>query len=226
MIPTTNARVAGVTFLFYIAATITSIVLFGAATAGDGLPDRLAAIAQHATDVRLTVVISLLLSLSALVLAVTLYGITRHVDADLALLAFACRVAEGIGGMDVSRTLGLLWLATAPDTSATSALGGFFLKMEGMFNASALFFAVGSLIFSSLLLRGRLVPVALAWLGVLASLVLVGCLPLQLAGLLDDVGGFTAVARLMWYPMLVFEICLGVWLLIKGAATPSTSPTA
>jgi hypothetical protein len=231
MTRTTNARVAGFTFLFYIAASITSMVLFGRATAGDGVAAQLAAIRQHAMDLRLTVLLSLLLSLSALVLAVTLYAITRHEDRDLAVLGLTCRVAEGIGGMDVSRTLGLLWLATAPvaaapDAGAASALGAFFLKMEGMFNASATFFAVGSLIFSWLLLRGRFIPLALAWLGVLSSLVLVACLPLQLAGLLGPVGWFAAVTRLMWYPMLVFEISLGLWLLIKGTAAPPTSPTA
>ena len=210
MTRTTNARIAGFTFLFYIAASITSIVLFGGATAGDGVAAQLAAVAQHATDVRLTVLLGLLLSLSALVLAVTLYAITRHEDPDLAVLALTCRVAEGIGGMDVSRTLGLLWPATAPgatapDAGAASALGAFFLKVEGMFNASATFFAVGSPIFSWLLLRGRLIPLALAWLGVLASLVLVARLPLQLAGLLREVGWFAAVTPLMWYPMLVLE---------------------
>ena len=40
------------------------------------------------------------------------------------------RIAEGIVGMDVSKTLGLLWLATAPaatalDAGAASALGAY-----------------------------------------------------------------------------------------------------
>jgi hypothetical protein len=172
--------------------------------------------------VRVTVLLSLLGNFCALVLAVTLYAITRELDPDLAMLALTCRVAEGIAGMDVSKTLGLLWLATATDATAldagaTSALGAFFLKTEASFNASAAFFAVGSTLFSWLLLRGRMIPVALAWLGVLASILLVVCFPLQFVGLL---GG--PVTTFMWYPILLFEVTLALWLIIKGVTKPAT----
>ncbi len=217
----TNARIAGVTFLVYIAAGITSLVLFAQATSGDGVAAQLAGIAQHATAVRLTVLLDPLQNLCALVLAVTLYAITREQDPDLAMLALTCRVAEGIGGMDVSRALGLLWLATtpdatAPDAGAAPALGAFLLKTGG-WGASATFFALGSTLFSWLLLRGRMIPVGLAWLGVLASILLVVCLPLQLAGLL---GG--PVTSFIWLPMFLFEVPLALWLLVKGVAAPST----
>ena len=94
------------------------MVLFGRATSGEGVAAQLATIAQHATDVRLTILLGLLMNLCALVLAVTLYAITREQDPDLAMLALTCRVAESIVGMDVSGTLGLLWLATATDATA------------------------------------------------------------------------------------------------------------
>lgn len=221
----TNARIAGITFLFYIVVGMTSLVLFSRATGGEGAAAQLASIAQHATTLRLTVPLNLLANLSALVLAVTLYAITRGQDRDLAMLAMTCRVAEGIAGMDVSKTLGLLWLATgteasALDPDAASVLGAYFLKMEGSFNASATFFALGSTIFCWLLLRGRMIPVALGWLGVLASILLVVCLPLQLADLLGQVDWFGTVTRLMWFPMLVFEVVLALWLIFRGVAEP------
>jgi hypothetical protein len=222
----TNARIAGVTFLVYIAATITSMVLFSRATSGEGVAAQLAGIAQHATDVRLTIVLGLLGNLCALVLGVTLYAITREQDPDLAMLALTCRVAEGIAGMDVSQTLGLLWLATttgaaAPDVAAAHALGAFFLKMGTSFTASAAFFALGSTLFSWLLLRGRMIPVALAWFGVIASILPVVCSPLQLAGLF---GG--PVTSFMWYPIILFEVALALWLIIKGVAAPAQRQSA
>jgi hypothetical protein len=221
MTPRTNARIAGVTFLVYIAAGVTSLVLFGRATAGEGVAAQLVSLAQHATDVRLTILLNLVCNLSALVLAVTLYAITRDQDSDLAMLGLTCRVSEAIVGMDVSTRLGLLWLASAPaaaalDPGAVSALGAYLLKMEATFNASATFFAVGSTLFSWLFLRARMIPVALAWLGLLASILLIVCLPLQLAGLL---GG--PVTTFMWLPMLVFEVTLALWLIIKGVASPA-----
>ena len=56
----------------------------------------------------------------------------------------------------------------------------------------------------------------LAWLGVFASVLLVVALPLQLAGFLRG-----AVTQLVWIPMAVFEIPLGVWPLGKGVAPES-----
>ncbi len=159
------ARVAGFTFLFYIAAGIASLAL---------------ARQPHVTDV-----LSIFTSFSALVLGVTLYAITREQDPTLAMLAMVCRVIEAVPG-------------------------------DG-----AIFFAVGSLLFSWLLLRGRMIPVILAGLGVLASALLVVILPLQLAGLF---GGATtwssSVTWLVWFPMLVFEVALALWLIIKGVAQP------
>src|SRR5439155_2141586 len=167
------------------------------AASGEGIAARLSAIAQHTSDMRLTLVLSLLECFSALVLAVTLYAITRDEDADLAMLALTCRVAEGVvAGAGMSRTLGLIWLTTAtgadaPDPAAAHALGGFLF--QGNFATGATFFAVGSTLFAWLLLRGRMIPTALAWIGVFASVLLVVGLPLQLAGVLT--GSFT---MLMW----------------------------
>jgi hypothetical protein len=216
----TNARIAGFAYLFYIAVAFPSLMLLERATSGTGIAAKLQGIAQHAPDVRLAVVLSFAGCFAALVLAVTLWAITRDQDPDLAMLALICRVGEGVSGaVGIPMTLGLLWLATAtgpeaPDPAAAQALGAFLLR-ETPF-VSATFFAVGSSIFSWLLLRGRMVPVPLAWLGVVASVPLVVLLPLQLTvtfgGLID---------WLMWMPMLVFEVTLALWLIIKGVATPA-----
>ncbi len=220
MTRTTNARIAGFTFLFYIAVAFPSMVLLERATSGEGIAAKLASIAQHAADVRLAVVLTLLGCFSALVLAVTLYALTREVDADLAMLALTCRVAEGvISGVSLPETQRLLWLATAtgayaPDPGAAHALGSYLLTSD--MAVTATFFAVGSTLFSYLFLRGRMIPVALAWLGVVASVLLVVGLPLQIAGVLQG-----SITQLMYLPMLAFEVSLGLWLLIKGVATPA-----
>jgi hypothetical protein len=215
---TATTRVAGFTFLFYIAAGVASMVLFGRAAAGEGIAAKLAAIAQHSSAVRVTILLELLQSCSALVLAVALYAITRQQDRDLALLAMVCRVVEGVlGAVGIPSTLGLLWLATAPgapDGPAAQALAAYLLR--GNVALTATFFAAGSTLFAWLLLRGRMIPRPLAWLGVVASVLLVVGLPLQLAGFLRG-----PIASLMWLPMLAFEVPLALWLLIKGVAGPA-----
>ena len=224
----TNARIAGVMFLAYIAVGRTSLVLFNRATAGaDGTAATLASLAQHASTVRLTALLTLLTFVIAVVLAVTLYALTRDQDHDLAVLALCCRATEGVlAAVGTLRTFGLLSVATASvaattaDVAATRALGALLLEQGGGGELiAATCFAVGSALYAYLFLRARSIPVPLAWLGVLASLLLVVALPLRLAEVL---GGPLTYG--VWIPMAVFEVTLALWLIIKGVAAPPREP--
>lgn len=85
------------------------------------------------------------------------------------------------------------------------------------YGKSAIYFAVGSLLFSWLLLSGKLIPTVLAQLGVVASALLVVILPAQLAGLFGgSMGWGSSITWLAWLPMLIFEVVLAFWLMIKG----------
>jgi len=162
---TTNARVAGFTFLLYIVAGISSMALAGRAPVTD--------------------VLSIVTSVCALVLGVTLYALTRNQDRDLALLALLCRVVESVPGH-----------------------GG-----------GAIFFALGSTIFCWLLLRGRMIPAALAWLGTVASGLLVVLLLVQRAGVSTGASNWSSsITWIVWLPLLVFELGLAAWLIVKGVA--------
>ena len=177
----------------------------------------------------MAVVLSLLTCFAALVLAVTLYALTRDQNPDIALLALTCRVGEGVlsAAVGVPAMAGLLWLATTAqpgetDAAATQALGTFLFKLLGWNPViAATFFAVGSTLFSWLLLRGRMIPVPLAWLGVLASALLVFVLPPQLAGFIAG-----PATLLTWLPMLAFEVTLALWLLFKGVGIPERRQSA
>lgn len=162
----TNARIAGFTFLIYIAVGLSSLAFPRTAPAAALLP--------------------VLTSFSALVLGVTLYAITREQDRELAMLALVCRIIEGVPG-------------------------------EG-----TIYFAVGSLLFSWLLLRGRMIPVVLAWLGVASSALVVAFLPLQIVGYFGGLGSWQSpLTWYVWSPLLIFEVALAFWLIIKGVAAPA-----
>ena len=217
----TNARVAGSAFLLYIVLGLPAGMLMARATGGAGIAAKLAGAAQHANDLRAAVVLVLFSSFCALVLGATLYAITRQVDQDLAMLALTFRVGEGvIGGISVQRSLGLLWVATAtganaPDIQTAHALGTLFTGQGGTLGSvGALFFAVGSTIFSWLLLRGRMIPAVLAWLGVVVSFTWVVGVPLQLAGVLRG----PILTWVIFLPMVAFEVPFALWLLVKGVA--------
>jgi len=215
----TNSRLAGFAFLFYIAVGITSMIVFGKAIAGENVAARLTTMAQSAAAIHLNAILALLEAFSALVLAVTLYAITREQDPDIAMLGMACRIVEGVlGAGAVQSGLSLLWLATAPQAqapnpAAAQGIAAFLLWGQDTSTLSAIFFSVGSLLFSWLFLRGRIVPAPLAWLGLVASAVLVVALPMQLAGI--------AVTGFIWLPAALFEASVALWLLIKGAAPPA-----
>lgn len=220
----TNARLAGFTFLFYIAVGISGMVLSGRTTRGaEGTAAKLASIAQHTSLVGVDILLTLLQAACALVLAVTLYALTRDEDPELAVMAMCCRVGEGVVSVIAPlQTLALLSVATAStaagaDAASANALGAVLLNIGGSTGIiAATCFAVGSLLFSYLFLRARSIPVPLAWVGIFASVVLVVALPLQLAGFLSG-----PVTSFMWIPMLAFEVPLALWLLVKGAAMPA-----
>jgi len=138
------------------------------------------------------------------------------------MLAFACRVGEGLVGAVPLTTLGLVWLATnagptAPDAASAQGLAALLLKVgDWQTITAALLFAVGSTIFSFLLLRGRIIPAPIAWLGVVGSALPVITLTIQLTG-----GLLGPLTNLAWLPVAVFELTVAFWLIIKGAAAPA-----
>jgi hypothetical protein len=168
MTPMTNARIAGLTYLLYIGLDFPTLFM---------------------SNKNAAAVLTMFGAVNALVLAVALYGVTREVMPDLALLAMVCRVGEGILGA----------------SQAGPVRGGFF-------------FAVGSTIFCYLLLRGRLIPTGLAWLGLGASVLLVVLLPATLGGVLHR-----PFSDLIWAPMAAFEIPAGFWLIMRGVRMPTAT---
>jgi Domain of unknown function (DUF4386) len=226
MTRSTNARLAGFGYLSYIVVGILNEVLMYQATSVDGIAAKLARIAEYSTDVRLAIILKLGECFSVFVLAVALYGITRDEDQELAMLALLCRVAEGVFiATLIPNSQGLLWLASvrtgvsAPDVAVTNALAAF-VRAPGA-PVGAIFFAVGSTIFSCLLLRGRMIPAWLGWWGVLSSAVLIISAPLQIAGFLTGPLAGYQVVPVIGLPALVFAPVFALWLLIKGVATPS-----
>ncbi len=213
------AKAAGLTFLFYFVIGITNMALFNQASSGEGTAATLASIAQHATTVRLTAVLDLFMLVNSVVLAVALYVLTRDQDPDLAVLALCCRAIEGvIAAISAIRTMGLLSVVTAsttaaaPNAAAANALGALLLEQGGWSTLiGATCFAVGSTIYCYLFLRARSIPVSLAWLGLLASVLLMVALPLQVAGFLRG-----PVISFVWMLMAVFEVTFALWLLIVG----------
>lgn len=215
MTRTTNARLAGFMFLFYIATGIAGMAFLSPAPRGTTTAAKLAALAEHATLTRFGAVFALLMMMNAFILAVAIYGLTRDYDRELALLALVCRVSEGVlAAVGAMAKRALLALATSGDAATAGTVATAIFSVQGLVTLlGATAFAIGSTIYCYLFLRARPIPPWMSWLGLAASLLLVVALPLQIGGLLAG-----TAAMLAWIPMAVFEVVFGLWLLIKGAA--------
>lgn len=211
------ARVAGFAFLFYIAAGLTETAIFSGAVVGGSASEKLTNVLAHEAHLRLTVVLSLATVLSALALAVSLYVVTRDYDKGLALFGLTARTAEGvIGAIYALPALGLLSAARAFEGQPHGPEADVFIALlldarQNTMMLSAICFAAGSTIFSWLLLRGHAVPIVLGRLGVFASVLLLLALPAQLA-----VNSQGILSMLVWLPMLLFEVILAWWLIVRG----------
>ena len=203
-----NSRLAGFAFILYIVVGIADMTLSSRAIGSGTAAAKLASIAAHETLMRVSSLLTLVSALCALTLGVTIYALTRDYDRDLALLAMMCRVVEGasnaIGAAGALRLLSAAKAATA---------GAEVLLVGQPATGTATLFAVASTIYCYIFLRARTIPIALAWLGLISSLLLVLCLPLQIVGVMG-------ANWWMWMPMLVFELSFAVWLIVKGVSQP------
>src|SRR6185503_9119401 len=123
---------------------------------------------------------------------------TRRSNARIAGLAFLLYIMAGIASMQLTGSAGAtsglnvlmsfcamllgvtLWAITLDVYPDLAMIALACRVLEAAPGPGEIYFAVGSTLFSWLLLRGRMIPIPLAWLGVLASAFLVILITLQL----------------------------------------------
>lgn len=137
---------------------------------------------------------------AVLALSWALYLLLRPAGPGTALLALLFRVAEAVVGLGTV----LLGLA-AIDADVLLAA-----RDEGM-NITLIFLSSGTLLFCVLMWKSRMVPRWLSGLGMI-SFLLMGA-GVSTALLLP---AHTTALMATWAPGIVFEIGIGLWLLIKG----------
>jgi Domain of unknown function (DUF4386) len=218
-------RVAGFAFLFLIVTVLAGGVLWGGVRTTQGISDTLVSISENSENLRLSLVLSAVAGITTLVLAAMLYATVQHQDRNLAILALSCRAVEGgLYAVGMFDTLALLSLSqsSANDAPSVQVLADLLMNVRWMgTNIGAIFFAAGSTVYCYLLLKARSIPVALAAVGVLGSLLVLVAVPWQTA---LSHRTFAGASGLIWVPIGVFEITAGVWLLMKGAKMPASAP--
>ena len=217
------AKIVGFLYLFQMATAV-----FGQSYVRDRLIIRGDAL-QTAHNIigaerlfRLSIAGDLITYTGVLVLVWAFYVMVRPVGRYLALLAVLFRVAETavlcvatVCSLVVLKLLSGASYLKVFDLGQLNALATLVLNIQGLaMNVGFILLGLGSSVFACLLLKSRYVPKLLAGWGIFSSLLMaVGTLAIIV------VPGLGAVGITYMMPMGLYEVGLGLWLLLKGLQT-------
>jgi hypothetical protein len=221
------ARVAGWMYLFtMMAANFAEFYVRGRILVQGDAVQTARNIAASAGLFRLGLASDLLMLAGEGVLVVALYVILKPVNRNLAMLAVFWRLVEcSVAAVTVAGNIAALRLLSGADSPQAlnseqlQALARVLIGMDAGGNrVAALFFGLGSAAFCCLWFKSRYIPRVLSAWGILASLVPV-FIPLATIVLSAFADAPLRRAR-TGSPIIIFEVVLGGWLLLKGIKEP------
>lgn len=169
---------------------------------------------------RVDLVYELIMYASVVVLAVALYNILKVVNKGVALLAMMWRIIEALLGCII--VLGHMTIVSLAANSG-SLDGGGIEKLQStigfIYDINAImitivftFLSAGSILFCYLFLKSKFIPKWLSIFGIVAYGVTVIAVLIGVIVPIENVMMFGALA-------ILFELIIGLWLMIKGVDT-------
>ncbi len=210
------AQLCGFLFLFILLTTLLSESQAGATLDRDDVASSLGRVAQASSRFRASVALDLVSHVSIVALAAALYLVFSPYNRSLALLGTLWRVAEGtimafneINSMVLLSVAQRFVAATGGEAVALEAMGHtLMLSKDWGYKIGLAFFVLGSLTYGVVFLSSGVVPSAIAWFGIVASLLGSATVWLSLLNpSLSMIGSFA---------LLPYEVVLGAWLLLRG----------
>jgi hypothetical protein len=216
------ARVTGFTLLFGMAIVVFANygISFRLIVPGNAV-ETARNIMAHETLFRANIACNLIYMLNVLVLISSLYVILKPVDQNLVLVATFSRLIYALmWGFSALKMLGVLRLLGNDvylpvfNTDQLQALAR--MNLGSSYDAYYVglpFWGLASAVCSYLWFKSRYIPKGLAAFGIISS---VWCVFCAFAFLVFP--HYAAVVNASWFdvPMVIFELTLGLWLLIKG----------
>ena len=216
------AKVAGLMFLFIVLGwTLNWTLIDSKLIVAENTTATVNNIMANELLFRIGIANQLIFSISGVVLALALYIILKSVNKNLALLALFLKLAEAILGAVIAlgSFIALLILKghalNAFEPGQIQALVGLFLN--GRISISAIpmvFLGLNMMVFFYLLFKSKYVPGILAGFGILSyALIFIYALITILS---PNYAAIMIIQIFCWAPSVLFELMIGLWLLIKG----------
>jgi len=219
-----NKKIAMIIGVLFLIAMATSLVGGFWLESLISAPDYLDSLSTNKTQVILGVLLELINSIAVVGIAFMIYPIFKPHNESLALGYFGFRVIEAvILIVAVISPLLLVTLsqeylvASITDASYFQSLGTLFIAVRAQLAGLLVpvFFSLGALVFYYLLYQSKLVPRFLSVWGLIAVVLLFGW------NLLENFGIHISVGMVLALPMILNEITLGIWLIVKGFNPPA-----
>ncbi len=221
----TAAKVAGFIYLFtLVTANFAEFYARGQLIVPGDAVQTAKNIAASERLFRIGTVSNLITFAAVVILVVALYVVLKPINRNVALLAAFWRLAEcailAVITLNDFAALSLLSGAgylRAFDTQQLQALVYMFIRGQTAgYLVGLVFFGLGSTVFAYLWFKSRYIPRGLAAWGIFSSLVVA---IVTLAIMVFP--SLAAVVTLVYFaPIFIFEVTLGLWLLIKGIQAP------
>lgn len=222
-------RIAGISFLLAIATVVISNygINFRLIVPGNAA-ETAKNIQNNETLFRLNVACNLFYCIAIVVLLASLYSILKNINQTLALIAVFCRLLlvvtwciTDLNSLGALRLVGDTSYLTVFETAKLQTLAR--LHLASSYDAYYIglpFWGLASAVCSYLFFRSKYIPGTLALFGLGASVWCVFCAFTFLV-----FPRFDLSVNASWFdmPMLIFEIVLGFWLLVKGLKRNETA---
>jgi hypothetical protein len=219
----TNARTTGILFILGTVPVIIAMLSFGQHLSA---PDILSAVAANRTHTLLLALAIMVMGISCAGIGISLHSVLKQHNEGLARAVMGLRLMEGT--LQVASALGFFALvavgqefvkAGSPPDSLFQAIGAAIKTMnDWVSNIYGLPFGIAAFIYYAIFYGTRLLP---RWLSVWGLVGISLMIVSVLSGLLSLMDPSSPVLFLFNMPILVQELVLAVWLIVKGYASPA-----
>ncbi len=220
-----NSRITGVLFILGTVPVIAAMLLFGQHLSSS---DILSAVAANRFSTLILALAIIVMGTACAGIGISLYPVLKRQSEGLAVAAMGLRIVEG--ALQIASSVGIFALVAIsrefvkagnpPDTFYQPVGLAIKAMNDWASNIYGIPFSIAAFIYYAIFYRTRLVP---RWLSVWGLVGISLMLVSVASGLLALIDPSSPVLFLLNMPILLQELVLAVWLIVKGYASPTAA---